>query len=198
MEKFITNIFEEIQETQNKFFAESISVLSAIAVEIAKTFINGGKLFIFGNGGSAADAQHIAAEFVNRFKMERPPLPAIALTTDTSVLTSIGNDYTFDDIFLKQVQALVNDNDIALGISTSGNSENVLRALKYLAKNNIKTIGFTGKDGGKMNGLCDILFNVDAKTTARVQEIHIQAAHIICELVDELMFGRFSNLLARP
>ncbi|MDK2792118.1 MAG: D-sedoheptulose 7-phosphate isomerase [Deferribacteres bacterium] len=196
MEKFITDIFEEIQETQNKFFAESVPVLSAIAAEIAKTFIRGGKLFIFGNGGSASDAQHIAAEFVNRFKMERPPLPAIALTTDTSILTSIGNDYSFEDIFLKQVQALVNESDIALGISTSGNSENVLRALKYLAKNNIKTIGFTGKDGGKMNGLCDIIFNVDSNTTARVQEIHIQAAHIICELVDEIMFGRFSSVLS--
>ncbi|MBZ4643668.1 MAG: Phosphoheptose isomerase-like protein [Deferribacteraceae bacterium] len=196
MEKFITDIFEEIQETQNKFFAESVPVLSAIAAEIAKTFIRGGKLFIFGNGGSASDAQHIAAEFVNRFKMERPPLPAIALTTDTSIITSIGNDYSFEDIFLKQVQALVNESDIALGISTSGNSENVLRALKYLAKNNIKTIGFTGKDGGKMNGLCDIIFNVDSNTTARVQEIHIQAAHIICELVDEIMFGRFSSVLS--
>lgn len=195
MEKFVTEIFEEILETQNRFFAESIPVLSSISLEIAKTFIGGGKLLIFGNGGSAANAQHIAAKFVNRFKMERPPLPAIALTTDSSVITSIGNGYSFDDIFLKQLQAVAINGDIAIGISTSGNSENVLRALKYAAKSGIKSIGFTGKDGGKMNGLCDIILNVDSKTTARVQEIHIQAANIICELVDEIMFSKFSSFL---
>lgn len=195
MERFITEIFEEMQETQNRFFAESIPVLTSISLEIAKTFIRGGKLLIFGNGGSAADAQHIASNFVSRFKMERPPLPAIALTTDSSIITSIGSDFSFEDIFLKQLQAIAQNIDIVIGISISGNCENVLKGLKYAAKNGIKSIGFTGKDGGKMKGLCDIIFSVDSITTARVQEIHIQAAHIVCEMVDEIMFGRLSSFL---
>lgn len=192
MEEFITDIFDDMREAQNRFFAESMPTLISLSTEIANCFLNGGKVLIFGNGGSASDAQHIAAEFVNRFKMERPPLPAVALTTDTSILTSIGNDYEFDDIFLKQVMALANENDIVWGISTSGNSENVVRALRYSARQNIKTLGFTGKDGGKMTGLCDVLFTSQSDVTARIQELHIAAAHIVCELVDEIMFGKFA------
>lgn len=195
MEKFIKNIFNEMQEVQNKFYAENCKLLSTISKEIADCFMNGGKLLIFGNGGSAADAQHVAAEFVNRFKMERPPLPCIALTTDSSILTSIGNDYSYDDVFEKQVSALANEKDLVWGISTSGNSENVLRALRTAARNGVKTIGFTGKDGGKMVGLCDQLLISSSDTTARIQEIHIAAAHIICELVDEIMFGQFTSAL---
>lgn len=193
MEKYISDIFEEMQTVQNSFFAESIPLLVSIATDIANCFMEGGKLLIMGNGGSAADAQHIAAEFVNRFKMERPPLPAIAITTDSSVITSIGNDYEFNDIFLKQVQALGSSRDILWGISTSGNSENILRALKYSAKENIKTICFSGRNGGKMKGMCDTIFLVESENTARIQEIHIKASHIICGLVDEIMFGRFSH-----
>jgi len=192
MDKYVADIFDEMREVQNRFVAESAPVLIATATEIAQCFVNGGKVLIFGNGGSASDAQHIAAEFVNRFKMERPPLPALALTTDTSILTSIGNDYEFDDIFLKQVSALGNENDIVWGISTSGNSENVVRALREAARNDIKILGFTGRDGGKMKGLCDILFQSPSDNTARIQEIHIAAAHIICQLVDEMMFGKFA------
>jgi len=193
MDKYIADIFDEMRETQNRFFAEAAPVLIAISTEIAQCFINGGKLMIFGNGGSASDAQHIAAEFVNRFKMERPPLPAVALTTDTSILTSIGNDYEFNDIFIKQVSALGNESDIVWGISTSGNSENVVRALREAARNEMKIIGFTGRDGGKMKGLCDMLFQSPSENTARIQEVHIAAAHIICQLVDEIMFGKFSG-----
>lgn len=193
MDKYISDIFDEMREAQNRFMAEASPVLIAIATEIAQCFINGGKLMIFGNGGSASDAQHIAAEFVNRFKMERPPLPCIALTTDTSILTSIGNDYEFNDIFIKQVSALGNENDIVWGISTSGNSENVVRALREAAKGDMKIIGFTGRDGGKMKGLCDLLFQSPSEVTARIQEIHIAAAHIICQLVDEIMFGKFAS-----
>lgn len=193
MEKYISDIFEEMQQVQNSFFAESIPILISIATEIANCFANGGKLFIMGNGGSAADAQHIAAEFVNRFQMERPPLPAIAITTDSSVVTSIGNDYEFNDIFLKQIQALVNPGDILWGISTSGNSENILRGLKYAAKNGIKSICFSGRKGGKMKGLCDTIFLAQSDNTARIQEIHIKASHIICGLVDEIMFGKFAG-----
>lgn len=193
MDKYISDIFDEMRETQTRFMAEAAPVLIAISTEIAQCFINGGKLMIFGNGGSASDAQHIAAEFVNRFKMERPPLPAIALTTDTSILTSIGNDYEFNDIFIKQVSALGNENDIVWGISTSGNSENVVRALREAARGDMKIIGFTGRDGGKMKGLCDLLFQSPSENTARIQEIHISAAHIICQLVDEIMFGKFAG-----
>ncbi|MGD9808121.1 MAG: SIS domain-containing protein [Deferribacterales bacterium] len=193
MEKYISDIFDEMRETQNRFIAESAPVLIAIATEIAQCFINGGKLMIFGNGGSASDAQHIAAEFVNRYKMERPPLPAIAFTTDTSILTSIGNDYEFNDIFIKQVSALGNEDDLVWGISTSGNSENVVRALREAARGNMKIIGFTGRDGGKMKGLCDLLFQSPSENTGRIQEIHIAAAHIICQLVDEIMFGKFAG-----
>ncbi|PLX67377.1 MAG: phosphoheptose isomerase [Denitrovibrio sp.] len=193
MDKYITDIFDEMKETQNRFMAESTPVLIAISTEIAQCFLNGGKLMIFGNGGSASDAQHMAAEFVNRFKMERPPLPAIAITTDTSILTSIGNDYEFNDIFLKQVSALGNENDMVWGISTSGNSENVVRALREAARSDMKIVGFTGRDGGKMKGLCDLLFQSPSENTARIQEIHIAAAHIICKLVDEIMFGKFAT-----
>ncbi len=191
MEKYINEKFEELKDVQNRFIRESKGLIADISKEIATCFLNGGKLLVFGNGGSAADAQHIAAEFVNRFKMERPPLPCIALTTDSSILTSIGNDYEFNDIFLKQVEALGNPGDIALGISTSGNSENVLKGLRAAAKNNLKTIGFTGNTGGKMLGLCDYALIVPSRTTARIQEMHIFTAHMICGLVDEIMFGKF-------
>ena len=125
--------------------------------------------------------------------MERPPLAAIALTTDTSLLTAVGNDYSFDEVFEKQVSALANPGDVVWGISTSGNSENVIRGLKRAIKCDAKTIGFAGRDGGKMPGLCDKILVVNHQSTARIQEIHIMSAHIICGLVDEIMFGRFAG-----
>jgi D-sedoheptulose 7-phosphate isomerase len=192
MEDFISDIFEEMREVQARFAAENMPVIIGISTEIVRCFENGGKVLIFGNGGSAADSQHIAAEFTNRFKMERPPLPALALTTDTSALTAIGNDYSFDEVFNKQLKALGNENDIAWGISTSGNSTNVLSALRSAGRQGMTTIGFTGKDGGLMRGLCDHLLISPSECTPRIQEIHIAAAHIICELVDEIMFGKFS------
>jgi D-sedoheptulose 7-phosphate isomerase len=193
MEGYVENIVNDMKQLHNKFFAENIPVLVRIANEISGKFLNGGKLIIFGNGGSAADAQHIAAEFINRFQMERPPLPAIALTTDTSILTSVSNDYSFEDVFSKQLEALGNENDVVVAISTSGNSSNVIKALRTASKLSILTIGFTGKTGGMMNGLCDILVKVDSDVTARIQEIHIASFHIICALVDELLFGKFSE-----
>ncbi|GAB1536141.1 D-sedoheptulose 7-phosphate isomerase [Geovibrio sp. ADMFC3] len=192
MEDFISDIFEEMREVQARFAAENMPVIIGISTEIVRCFENGGKVLIFGNGGSAADSQHIAAEFTNRFKMERPPLPALALTTDTSALTAIGNDYSFEQVFDKQLKALGNENDIAWGISTSGNSPNVLAALRTAGRQGMTTIGFTGKDGGLMRGLCDHLLISPSECTPRIQEIHIAAAHIICELVDEIMFGKFS------
>ena len=195
MEKLVNSIFEEITETNSRFFARSKNIIISISLEIAKTFINGGKILLLGNGGSAADSQHIAAEFINRFKMERPPLPALALTTDTSVITSISNDYDFKDIFVKQLVAIANEGDAVWALSTSGNSPNVLSALQYAAKNNLKSVGFTGSKGNKMLGLCDILLTVPTDNTPRIQELHITSAHIICELVDELMFGKFTDNL---
>ena len=145
---------------------------------------------ICGNGGSAADAQHIAAEFVNRFIIERPPLPAIALTTDTSILTSVGNDYGNRRIFSKQIKALGKEGDVALAISTSGNSPNVLEALDATRDRQIKTILMTGAGGGKAAKLADLWLEVNSKITPRTQEIHILWGHLICELVDFILFQK--------
>jgi len=147
----------------------------------------GGKVLIFGNGGSAADAQHLAAEFVNRFQIERPPLAALALTTDTSVLTSIGNDYHFDDVFSKQIRALRKKKDIAWGISTSGNSPNVVKAVKTAQKMGISTIGMTGR-GGELAECADLVLAVDSDNTARIQETHITLGHILCELLERKLY----------
>jgi D-sedoheptulose 7-phosphate isomerase len=147
----------------------------------------GSKILIFGNGGSAADAQHLAAEFVNRFRIERPPLPALALTTDSSVLTSIGNDYHFDEVFAKQVRALGRKGDVAWGISTSGNSPNVIKALEAARAAGLVTIGMTGR-GGRLAAGADLVFTVDSAITARIQEVHITIGHILCELVDRMLY----------
>jgi D-sedoheptulose 7-phosphate isomerase len=143
-------------------------------------------IFIFGNGGSASDAQHIAAEFTGRFVKERKGLPAIALTTDTSALTAIGNDYGFENIFSRQVEALVKEGDILIGISTSGNSENVLRAILKGSELGCKTITLTGKDGGKLISCSDYNLNIESNVTARIQEMHITIGHLICLVIDEL------------
>jgi D-sedoheptulose 7-phosphate isomerase len=141
-----------------------------------------------GNGGSAADAQHIAAEFVNRFILERPPLPAIALTTDTSIITSVGNDYSFDEVFSKQVKAIGMEGDILLAISTSGNSANVLSAVEAAKNQGIFTVGLTGGDGGKLATLVELALMVKSDSPPRIQETHILVGHIICQLVDYLLF----------
>ncbi|PYK42657.1 MAG: phosphoheptose isomerase [Verrucomicrobia bacterium] len=148
-----------------------------------------GKLLFFGNGGSAADAQHLAAEFVGRFVRERAGLPAIALTTDSSILTAVGNDYGFDQIFARQIQALGRPGDVAIAISTSGNSLNVLEGVKEARKRKLKTIGLTGKDGGLLAQQTDVAIMVPSTSTARIQECHIAIGHLFCELVD----GDFSE-----
>ncbi len=152
---------------------------------IATAFANGGKLLIFGNGGSASDAQHVAAEFVGRFLRERKALAAIALTTDTSVLTSIGNDYAFDRIFVIQIEALGRRGDVALGISTSGQSPNVVVALKAARELGLTTIAVTGRDGGAVGHAADIHINVPSASTPRVQEVHRTVLHVICDLVEQ-------------
>jgi D-sedoheptulose 7-phosphate isomerase len=154
------------------------------AMLIAQCLRDGGKLLFFGNGGSAADAQHLAAEFVGRFRIERQALPAIALTTDSSILTAVGNDYGFEEIFARQVQALGRSGDVAIGISTSGNSLNVTGAIKQAAKQDLKTIGLAGRDGGSLARCVDISITVASSNAARVQECHITIGHILCELVE--------------
>ncbi|MBU3946733.1 MAG: D-sedoheptulose 7-phosphate isomerase [Proteobacteria bacterium] len=187
MKDIIENILEESIELKRKFIKNNADLIINGAYKISDCLISGHKILIFGNGGSAADAQHIAAEFVNRFRIERPPLAALALTTDTSILTSIGNDYSFDDIFSKQILALGKQYDIAIGISTSGNSKNIIKAIDVAKEIGIYTIVFTGR-GGKLASLADMVFPVESDITARIQEVHITLGHIICELVDRNLF----------
>ncbi|MFQ5466088.1 MAG: SIS domain-containing protein [Thermodesulfobacteriota bacterium] len=181
--------FRESLEAKRGFFTKKNAVLVTRAAElIVDAFKAGGKLLIIGNGGSAADAQHLAAEFVNRFVIERPPLPALALTTDTSALTSIGNDYSFDQVFTKQVRALGKGGDVLLAISTSGGSANVVAAVEAAGDMGIRVIALTGGDGGRLAGMAEVALNVEARATARVQEVHILVCHILCELVDNMLF----------
>ena len=190
MKEAITKAFEESIQAKRAFLKENLSMLMSAIDAVAEAFLRGNKFLIFGNGGSAADAQHIAAEFVNRFRIERPPLPALALTTDTSAITSIANDYDYKEIFSKQVKALGKEGDVALAISTSGNAANVLAAIEVCKKLKIATIGLTGGDGGKMARQVDYLLRVsEGKNTARIQETHILVGHVICELVDQKLFS---------
>lgn len=162
--------------------------VTAVAELLAQVFRSGGKVLIFGNGGSAADAQHLAAEFVNRFQVERPPLAAQALTTDTSILTAVGNDYDFTEIFAKQIRALGKPGDLAWAISTSGNSPNVVDGLKTAREMGLKTLALSGCDGGPVAAAADLALTVPSRSTPRVQEVHITLGHVLCDLVDYLLF----------
>lgn len=152
---------------------------------IRDALAGGHKILFCGNGGSAADSQHLAAEIVGRFQKERPSLPALALTVDTSVLTAVANDYGYDTVFSRQVEGLGNDGDVLVGISTSGNSKNVIAAIEAARKKQMKVIGFTGIGGGKMADLCDVCLAVPSRVTARTQEMHIMMGHILCEIAEE-------------
>ena len=190
-EKIKSQIKSSIELKQK--LLESTEIISGIenaAKAIISAFRNKNKLLLAGNGGSAADAQHIAAEFVNRFGFDRPALPSVALSTDTSVLTSIGNDSGFEKIFSRQIQALGNEGDVFIGISTSGTSENIIRALNTCRTNKTVTIGLTGIFGGPMKDLCDICIKVPSDETPRIQEAHNLIGHIICSLVEEELFNR--------
>lgn len=156
---------------------------------VAGAFRSRRRVYLFGNGGSAADCQHLAAEFINRFQKERDPLPAMALTTDTSVLTSIANDYDFRDVFLRQLRGLGEAGDVALGLSTSGRSENVLRALRWAREHGLHTLGLAGSQKTDMDIYCDLILHVPETVTARVQEVHITVGHALCDLVEEMLFG---------
>ena len=163
------------------------------AALIVSCLRDGGKVLFFGNGGSAADAQHLAAEFVGRFALERTGLPAIALTTDSSILTAVGNDYGFEQVFARQVQALGQPGDVAVAISTSGNSANVLEGVKEAKRRHLKTIGLTGKDGGVLAQQADVAITIASANTARIQECHIAIGHLFCELVDGDFSARNSS-----
>ena len=190
MKKLVDSSFQESIRAKQRCWERNREPLISAANMIVDAFNNENRLVIFGNGGSAADAQHIAAEFVNRYMIERPPLPALALTTDTSILTSVSNDYTFDDVFSKQVKALGMEGDVAWGMTTSGTSTNVLQALATAKGRGLSTIGMTGRNVTKMAEVSQVLLTVDADATPRIQECHITMAHIICELVDYQLFQR--------
>jgi D-sedoheptulose 7-phosphate isomerase len=190
IDDIIKRIFRESIQIKETFLRDNLERVARVVEVITDALKKGNKILLFGNGGSAADAQHIAGEFVNRFLIERPPLPAIALTTDTSVLTSIGNDYDFAEVFSKQIRALGQEGDIAWGFSTSGGSVNVIRAFEAAKKMGLVTIGFTGRDGGTVGMISDYHLNVPSNVTPRVQEVHIVVSHAICELVDWRLFQR--------
>ena len=192
MDKYIGNqvassisIKQKILE--NKEILDMIKVVSQVTIDAYK---NGNKTLIAGNGGSAADAQHIAGEFVSKFYFDRPGLASLALTTDTSILTAIGNDYGYEKLFSRQVQANGVKGDIFIGISTSGNSKNIIEALEECKSKGIITVGLTGQAGGLMNDLCDYCIKVPSPETPRVQESHILIGHIICAVVEEELFGK--------
>jgi len=185
MKDKIAKIINESIDTKEHVRKNEVANIKKAVEVIVRSLKAGGKLIVFGNGGSAADSQHIAAELVGRFKKERKALAAIALTTNTSTLTAIANDYGYDVAFSRQIDALGRKGDVALGISTSGNSKNVIEALKKARAAGITTIGMTGGDGGKMKADCDILINTGVKDTARTQESHIMIGHILCELIED-------------
>jgi D-sedoheptulose 7-phosphate isomerase len=188
MEKKILKAFAESAAVKDKFVKAHLQLIGEVSSLIAEAFNEGNKLFLFGNGGSACDASHLAAEFVNRFKKERPGLPAIALNTDVAVLTSISNDYDYADIFSRQLKALSAPGDLALAISTSGGSKNILKAVEVAKKKGLKTIAFTGLKGSKFASKCDYAFIVPSEDTPRIQEVHITLGHVICEIVEDILF----------
>lgn len=194
MKERITSVLTEqknnIEQLMNSDYTDR---LERVVNKIVNSIIKGGKILIAGNGGSAADAQHFAAEIVGRFVLERKGYPAIALTTDTSILTAVGNDYGYDSVFSRQVEALGNKNDIFIGISTSGNSKNIVNAIGKAKAIGMCTIGMTGRDGGKMKELCDELMNFNYSETARVQEHHLMTYHLICEFVEKQLKDYYNH-----
>jgi len=189
MIKDITSQLADHKEVITRIEQEMAPKIAEMATLLVETFSHGGKLLVMGNGGSAADAQHFVAEVVGRFKMERRGLPAIALSTDTSILTAIGNDYGFEKVFLRQVEALALPGDMVVGISTSGNSPNVQLALELAREKGCRTVGLLGKDGGSIKHCCDLALIVPTNDTPRVQEGHITIIHIVCDLLEKTLFA---------
>ncbi|MBF0554691.1 MAG: SIS domain-containing protein [Nitrospirae bacterium] len=188
MNETILKIVRESIAVKEKFFNENSDKVAEAAKIIADAFSKGKKLLLFGNGGSSSDASHIAAEFINRFKRERPGLPAIALNTDMAVLTSIANDYDFSDIFARQLKSIADTGDVIIAISTSGGSKNVMKAVDAAKKKKLTVIAFTGAKGIKFAEKSTIAFVVPSEDAARIQETHITIGHVICELVETILF----------
>jgi D-sedoheptulose 7-phosphate isomerase len=189
MHELIVNQLQEHRKLMVQIENELSTSIANLAQRLIETFQIGNKLLIMGNGGSAADAQHFAGEIVSRFRIERPALPAIALSTDTSILTAIGNDYGFERVFSRQVEALAVPGDAVIGLSTSGNSPNIYRALEVARQAGCSTIGLLGRDGGTIKELCDIPLIMPSHDTPRIQEGHITIIHILCDLIEQGMFG---------
>ena len=190
LKQYINQELSASVETKKAFVQEQLKKITETAVLMAEVSKNGGKILYFGNGGSAADSQHLAAEHVNKLRVKRQALAAIALTTDTSTITSIANDISFDAIFERQIEAIANKGDLAIGISTSGDSENIIRGIKKAKELGLKTVAFTGGNGGKIKAqnLADVVFNVENSTvSSRIQETHIFLGHILIELMDKIL-----------
>jgi len=185
VKEFIISILRESADLKLKFAKESYDSIIQAKEIIEKCFKSGGKVLIFGNGGSAADAQHIASEFINKYSIDRRPLPAIALNTDGSIITSISNDNSYEQVFSRQILALGQKNDLAWGITTSGKSKNVIKGLETANEMGLKTIAFTGQTAPKIKKIANCVVSVPSKSTGRIQEVHITTAHIICELIDK-------------
>jgi len=193
LEEFVEEIFIESANLKKEFVFEYAEDIVNLGLLIAKRLEMGYKILICGNGGSAADSQHFAAEIIGRFEKNRKAYPAIALTTDTSALTAIGNDYGFDEIFSRQVEALGRKGDILIGISTSGNSVNVIKAVEKAKELNLFTVGFLGRDGGKLKDIVDKAFIVKHNNTARIQEVHLTLEHTLCKIIEMYLTGEISK-----
>ncbi|WP_455378962.1 D-sedoheptulose-7-phosphate isomerase [Petrachloros mirabilis] len=192
MKDFVLSAFAESATIKQQFVREHADRIVQVAQRIATAFREGHKVLLFGNGGSATDAAHIAAEFVGRYKRERAPLPAIALATDIAAITCIANDYGYDELFARQIRAHGQKGDIAIAISTSGNSPNVLKGVEAARACGLTTIAWTGGTGGMLAALVDFAFIVPSKVTARIQETHITLGHVLCELIEEQLLGKAS------
>lgn len=188
MKEKILKAFEESISVKQEFIKGNLDIVIEVSKLLSNAFNRGNKLILFGNGGSATDASHIAGEFVNRFKRERPGLPAIALNTDVAVLTAIANDYDFSEVFARQIKVLAEEGDVAIAISTSGNSPNVLKAVDAAKKKKLKIIAFTGAKGDKLSSKADYVFAVPSNNTPRIQETHITLGHVLCQMVEEILF----------
>ncbi|MFH1552108.1 MAG: D-sedoheptulose 7-phosphate isomerase [Candidatus Omnitrophota bacterium] len=187
--KTVKKIFEDSLDVKRQFIGDDVSVaaVAEAAMALVECFRRGGKVIVFGNGGSAADSQHMAAELVVRFEKERKSLPCIALTTDTSILTATANDYDFSKTFSRQVEALASPGDVVVAISTSGNSKNVLEGVGVARQRKVPVIALTGKDGGKLAGESDISIVVKSENTARIQEIHVTVIHVLCKIIEDAL-----------
>jgi D-sedoheptulose 7-phosphate isomerase len=192
MKEFVLTAFADSARVKQQFALDHAERIAQVAALMAAAFRNGGKVLLFGNGGSATDAAHIAAEFVGRYHRDRIPLPAIALATDIAAITCIANDYGYDELFARQVRAHGRKGDVAIAISTSGNSPNVLNGITAARECGLTTVAWTGKTGGKLATLADYAFLVPSTVTSRIQESHITLGHVLCELVEEQLLGKAS------